>query len=146
MKVLATQLALGAVLALASFAPWRAPIVVPTEVTTDNDSSDYATATKIKVWNESYGSDDDDTCLLEVQGVLDPVLKSLSRESPVPRIRAALEARYGVAVVETALAPHYVVLWLDGRWMVVCLQASSFEVDFDDRGEVYVEIEEHLPM
>ena len=139
MKVLATQLALGAVLLLASF-------FVPHISSTDENYDYGPTGTIIKVWNESYGDDVGDECLLEVQGLLDPVLKSISRESPVPRIRAVLEDRYGADVVETVLGPHYVVVWIDGRWLVVCLAASSFEVDFGDRGEVYVDVEERLPM
>ena len=141
MKVLATQLALAAVLALASFSTlWSA------SPATAIATSEYeSTGRDIKIWNEPYG-DDDDECLLEVQGLLDPVLKSMSRESPVGRIRAVLEERYGADVVETLLAPHYVVVWVDGSWLLVCLGASSFEIDFDERGEVYVEIEERLPM
>ena len=84
--------------------------------------------------------------LTDMRAVLRPTLTARGLESLIGRVRETLTQEYGSQVSEEAQALQYVWVWTGERWILICLAASLFEVDFGARGLIEVEVADATPM
>ena len=107
----------------------------------------------VSVWHREVGQYRQSADTLMVLQVRALVERALSLSGPGldthRRAQVALSARYGERMlVSSAAVAKYVWVWdpVLERWVIVCLSASTLEIDFGRRGTVLVETREEMPV
>jgi len=75
----------------------------------------------------------------EVRTVLERALRLSGPNLDVHRLAGTvLSDHYGHRMIEISSPPDYVWVWIGDHWQLVCLEPSTFEIDFGVRGKVAV--------
>lgn len=61
-------------------------------------------------------------------------------------VRRTLTERFGTLMTESASPPRYVWVLIEGQWVLVCLTATEFQVDFGRWGHVVVQATDEMPV